>query len=207
MPPTTEELNVALQKAETERDDAVAKATKLAKKLAKVTKTDGPELEKIDKSALPAAVRDALEKAETDAKDTRDRLKKAEKIAKEERDRRVESEFIAKAESEFPQLGDPKELGPELRRMSEAVSKEDFDSHLVRLTAANEQIAKGDLYREFGRGGEPPVGDTGAVDVAKLQKAAEEIRKADMSLSPYEAMHLAMTQDRESQARYLSNVR
>lgn len=206
---TEEELRAALQKAEQERDEAIAKATKAEDKLAKKAKKskEADEAVELDKSELPEPVRAALAKAEESEKAALAKAEEAEKVAKEERDLRIEREFVAKAESDFPNVGDPTTVGPRLKRMSETLSKEDYDAHLTDLAAMNEQIAKGDLFREIGRGGEPPVGQTGAADLSKLQKSAEDIRKADSSLSHYEAMHLAMTQDREAQARYLSSVR
>lgn len=213
---TAEELQAALTKAEEERDAAQAELAKAEKKLKKATKAEGdePETTKVDKSALTPEVRALVEKAEQAEKDAAERIAKAEKdaqeaaeIAKAERAQRVEKEFIAKAETEFPHLGDPAELGPRLMRMSETLTKEDYDAHLETLKASNEQIAKGNLFGELGAGGDGRISDTGAADAEKLSKRAEEIRKADTSLSNYEAMQLALRENPEAQAAYLNAVR
>ena len=197
---TPEELSAALQKAEAERDAAVEKADRLEKKLAKQSKKDEP---KLNKSELPPAVREALEKAEAEAESTRKRAEAAEKLAKAERDERVRREFIAKAEKDFPHLGKADELGPRLMRMSETLSDEDYQAHLTQLAAANEQIAKGALFEEFGASGD----NLATNDLESLEKRAEEIRKSDSGLSEYEAMQRAMREDREAQARYLAAQR
>lgn len=215
---TEEELRAALKKAEEERDQAkadLAKAEEAAKTAAKADGGTKPEPAKIDKADLAPEVRELVEKAERDAakaeKDAAtaaERAEKAETLAKAERDQRVEKEFIAKAETEFPHLGDSNELGPRLKRMSETLSKEDYDAHLATLKASNEQIAKGNLFAELGAGGDGRPGNSaGTQDADKLAKAAAEIRKADSSLTQYEAMKLALSQDREAQAAYLNAVR
>ena len=221
MTPTPEEQAAALEKAQAELAETLAKLEKseadkarAEAELAEKNKpADPPEPKKVDKSALAPEVREMIEKAEREAEqlrkdhaEDRARLEKAEQLAKEERDLRVEREFIAKAEKEFPHIGAAGELGPRLKRMSESLSKEDYDAHLQQLAATNAQLETGALFSELGKSGDPQAGGQDA-DMAKLQKAAEEIRKADSSLSNYEAMELALRQDKAAQARYLANNR
>ena len=204
--PTAEELTTALAKAEEERDAAIERAEK-AEELAKSTETE-PKTEpktEIDKSELPAEVRAILEKAETETAEIRKRAEAAEELAKAERDARIEREFITKAASDFPHLGNASDLGPRLKRMSETLSKEDYDAHLQELKAANARIETGQLFAELGKSGDPTPGSSDTS--AELQAKAEEIRKADPNVSEYEAKRRALQADKETQARYLSNAR
>lgn len=226
---TDDEMKAAVAKAEQERDEAIAKATKAAADLEAAQKAakkppapDGedtnPEdgdMDDLNKADLPPAVRAALEKAEKVAEA---RIAKAEadaaaataeaaesnKLAKAERDARLEREFITKAHAEFPHVpGDLDALGREMKRASETLSKEDYEAYETRLRAANDQIEKGDLFAELGRGGQPEARDGDDTFARK----AEEIRKADPSLSNYEALRQAASADREAAARYLQSVR
>ncbi|MHB1950166.1 MAG: hypothetical protein ACYCQK_01675 [Acidiferrobacteraceae bacterium] len=176
MTDTEKDLRERAEKAE-------AKAAKLEAKLAKREKAI-----KADTGA-DADLRAKLAKAEKEAQATAERAEKAERIAKQERVQRVQREFIAKAQDEFPHLGNPAELGPELMRMSEKLSKDDFESHLKRLAAANEQIRKGALFSELGHAGESA---DGSAHTQKLAKAVADIRKADSSLSEYQAREKAL---------------
>ena len=203
---TEEELRAALQKAESERDAAQADLAKANKKLAKKaakSKDDDADADAVSKADLPEPVRAALQKAEDDRAEALRKAEEAEKLAKAERDLRVEREFIAKAEAEFPELGSAADLGPRLKRMSESLSKEDYDAHLQQLAAANEQIAKGALFGELGRGGDPAHGS----DSGELARKAEEIRKSDPSLSSYGAMERALRENPELQRTYLNQAR
>lgn len=229
MPPT-DETAAALQKAETERDEAKTALEKEQSERAELQKQlddanaelakagndgsiddDEDDDEDLNKADLPDPVRKRLEKAEADQAAMAERLQKAEEdakraddLAKAERDQRVTREFVAKAEKEFPHLGKADELGPRLKRMSETLAKEDYDAHLTELTAANEQIAKGALFSEFGVGGDGNGGDDAGVE---LFRKAEEIRKADPSISEWDALEQARKADREGQARHLDKVR
>ncbi len=138
----------------------------------------------------PEAARVEFEKQERELAELRKAAEKAEEIAKQERTLREEREFIAKAETEFTHLGKAEELGPELMRMKASLSKEDYDRHLERLAAANEQIAKGAVFREYGVSGS---GSKAAKDgLRKAHEKAEELRKADTSLTPAKAFERAM---------------
>lgn len=191
---TADELRAALSKAE-------RKAAKLRKKL----DAQKAEPTTVAKGELPAEVREMIAKAERETEKLRKQAADAEKLAKEERDRRVEREFVEKAEREFPYLGSAQELGPRLMRMADTLSKEDYDAHLTELRAANERLEKSALFEEIGKSGQPAGGAENPAQ--EIEKRAEEIRKADSSLTPYQAFEQAMRENREAQARYLAAVR
>lgn len=220
---TAEELQAELTKAQetiakAEADGTTLKAD-LAKALADIAdlkrqldedREPAKKAEEINKDELPAPVRAALEKAETDAKANAERAEKAEKaageaseIAKAEREQRLTKEFVAKAEGYKALVVKADEFGPVLKEAAEKLSKESFEAIETVLKAADEQIAKGDLFKEQGRSreGQPD----GAL--AEATKKADEIRKADPKLSPSQALDMALTADRGLQERYLAEVR
>lgn len=203
------EPSAALKKAETERDELVDKVEKLEASLAEAVKkaeAEKPEPEQINKDELSPAVRDRLEKLEKAEQESAERLAKAEEIAKAERDQRITREFVAKAEDSFALVGgDPAEFGPLLKSASEKLSKEEYEALETRLRAANEQVSKSNLFKEAGIGGDPKPGSD--ADLETLQRKAEELRKSDSSLTPYDAMRLAMVSNPEAQAAYLASVR
>jgi len=224
--PTAEQLTESLSKAEQERDEhktALEKATEqltkaqkdaedLTVRVAELEKAAKPEdqPQPLDKSALPEPVRLALEKAEADARTQAERLEKAEKhaeesdkLAKAERDERLTRDFIAKAELFKALPFKAAEFGPVLKSASEKLSKDQFAELERVLTAADEQIAKGDLFKEQGSGGD----GTPADGLDEMTRKAEELRKSDPSLSQYEAMNRARLADRAAQERYLAGVR
>lgn len=210
-----DELRAAVEKAERERDEALRKAQDVEDALEKASKKkanadDDTDDEKepqrnedgtVVKSELPEPVRAALEKAEQKEAEAIRKAEEAEKIAKEERDLRLTREFIAKAESEFPHGSDPAELGPRLMKMEAALSKEDYDAHLTELRSLNEQVATSNLFKEAGVGGRPAHGKSD--EVATTVAKAEELRKADPSLSEAEAFRRA-AKDPEVQKAYLA---
>lgn len=201
---TEAELTAALQKAEQERDAAQADLAKAEKKLAKKDKGDEPKDEPINKDDLPQAVREALEKAEARAEKLEKQAAEDAKIAKAERDLRLTREFVAKAETEFPNVGgDASEFGPMLKAMSETLSEDVFKAVETRLRAAEEQVRTSNLFKELGQGGDPTPGANAEIEAAT--RKADELRKADPALTPYDAMRLAMSRDQ--QAAYLASVR
>jgi hypothetical protein len=200
---TEAELRAVIEKVEAERDELAKQVRKLEKQARK--SADGEKV-LIDKSQLAPEIRKALEKAETEREELRKQAQKAERLAKDERDRRIEREFVAKAEAEYAHVGgDAAEFGRLLKSASEKLSGDEFAQLETQLKAANERISA-TLYKEAGVSGDPVPGAT-SVHADKLEKRAQELRKADRSLSAYEAMHLAMTEDREAQAAYLATIR
>jgi flagellar biosynthesis GTPase FlhF len=206
-----QDARTAQEKAEKERDEAVAKATEAEEK-DKDDDRDGGEESEVNKAELPPSVRAALEKAEKDAADAKARIEKAEKdahdaaeIAKAERDQRVTQEFIKKAEGFKALSVKPVEFGPVLKRASEKLEKADFEVLEELLKAADEQIAKGDLFKEMGSGVGGSVLPSDAL--GELQRKAEELRKNDSALSIADAQERVMKNDPDLQARYLAEQR
>jgi small-conductance mechanosensitive channel len=208
---TEAELSAALEKAETERDDAQAERDETVSKMETLTK----QVEKLEKAAADAKPAEPvelnkadlspewqarIEKMEADQQADRERTEKAEQIAKAERDARATREFVAKAETFKHVAGDTGEFGRVLKAASEALSKEDMDLLEQRLSAANEQIDKGELFRQVGSSAD---GQRTSGDDAIVRKT-EEIRKADPSVSQYEAMRRAA---HEHGGEYLQAVR
>lgn len=210
-----DEVRDSLEKAERERDEALEATQKAEKdqadlnariaeleKAASASSDDDEDEDDLNKADLSEPVRKRLEKAEADAAAANERIAKAEEMAKSEREIRVTREFVAKAD-EFKALPfKASEFGPVLKSASEKLTKDEYEELSRVLKAADEQIAKSELFKEAGRSGEPQSSD--AQDA--LTQKAEEIRKADPSLSEYEVL-LRAGADRDVQARYLDIVR
>jgi hypothetical protein len=213
---TPEEMQAALTKAEKDRDDALAKAeaaeadkTQLELEKAELEKQAGggkakpaPAVEDdpddLEKADLPEAVRVRLQKADEEIAELRKAADSATEMAKAERDARVKAEFIELAKSELPELGDPEVVGMRLMKFSETLEKAEYDEYLREQTAINEQLSKSAVFGEVGRGGQPPRSSAGLPEI--LSKA-EELQKADSSLSSAEAMRRA-AKDPAIQAAY-----
>lgn len=148
-----------------------------------------------------------LAKAESEIAELRKReeeaLKKAEKakeLAKAEVERRETQEFVAKAEAEFGALPiNAQEFGPVLKEAKEKLSKDSY-GELTRVLAAADTIGRDSpLFKEMGRAGVPQKEGAASAD---LQKRAEELRKADSSLSEWDALQKAMLTDPDLQRAY-----
>lgn len=170
---SVEDLTVEKDAAEKERDEAKDALAK-AEQDGLIVKSE----EDIRKEALAKAdpaVRMLIEKQEAELAEVR-------KAAEAERDARLTREFVSKAET-LPMLSENKDdLGGLLRRMADALSPEDNAAVEKMLSAANAQIAKGNLFEEFGRGG-------GTTTISKsVEAAAEEVRKAHPDWTPEQAV-------------------
>lgn len=167
--------------------------------------------EEIDKSDLPPAVRAAFEKSEADRAALAERVEKAEKgaaesdrLVKAERDERLTAEFIAKAETLKALPVKPAEFGPVLKAASEKLTKDEYQALEKALTAADEQIQKGDLFKEQGRAHEGERADSA---YAEATQKAEELRKSDSKLTKTAALDQAFRDNPDLQARYLAEIR
>ena len=141
--------------------------------LAKSAPKDEEAQEEITKALLAKAdpaVRALIEKQQAD-------LKAASEIAKAEREARLEREYIAKAEA-LPMLTEDKtKMATALRAIAENLAPEQAETVTTVLKAANEQIAKSNLFSSFGTGG-------GETTISKSVKAqAEALMKADPNLT------------------------
>ena len=125
---------------------------------------------KVDMSALPKDVRDQVQAI---FKSNEDMIKKAaslEKDLKAERDLRLQREFEEKAKG-YSNLGaDQKEVATILKSASET-SPELLTKVEAVLKAANEQISKGDLFKEYGSKASKSTGSGSAWE--NIEKAAE----------------------------------
>ena len=127
---------------------------------------DTPEaIEKRKLEALPASVRERIEKGEA-------KIKKLE-------DEADESAMVDVVKSTMPNVpGKHSDNGKLLKRVKDSVSTEDFEALSTMLKAASAQIEKGGLFREVGSGGD---GDPSALSpLAQIdQKVAELVAKND----------------------------
>lgn len=205
---TAEEVKAATERAEKAEKDLAdqtafleAEAKKQADEAAAAeatTKAAGDkDLDPIElalKSAdTPEPVRKALEAQAEAIKKADERAERAEKAAEVERDQRVAAEFVGKAEELVTHLPtDSATFGPVLRAASESLTAEQFTALETVLRGANEQLEASAMFSELGGNG-PAVAATGAD--AKIAAKAEEIRKADMSLTPEQAMDRAYVEN------------
>lgn len=165
--------------------------------------TKAAEKAELEKQDLSPAVKAALAKAEEDQKAALKKAEEAEKTAKAERDARLNKEFVAKAE-EFKGLTvEAAKLGPILKSASEKLEKADFEELERVLKAADEQVAKSELFKEAGAAGGTPPSDA----FEEMTRKAEEIRKSDSSLTKEQALAKAIEANPELQDRYLAEMR
>lgn len=124
-------------------------------------------------------VRRLIEKMDGDLKEARQQAAAATAIAKTERDERLRREFVAKAET-LPMINDkPADLGDLLMKLHEKAPEEAARVETL-LKAANEQISKGNLFKEMGRG----IAGLGS----RVEQAVAELRKSDPSLTQEQAV-------------------
>jgi hypothetical protein len=151
-------------------NETLTKALEEAEAGSTVVKSEDEQFEALLSKADPAL--------QVILKRQRDETEALRKQAEEDRSARLDTEFVTVAKS-LPMLNDnPNDLGGLLRRVHDGVSKEDFDALSTLFTAANAQIAKGNLFDEFGRqsGAETTVSKS-------VDAAAAELRKAEPSLT------------------------
>jgi hypothetical protein len=176
-------------------EDQEKSVEELTDTLSKMAPKDDEAAEAISKALLAKAdpaVRELIEKQQAD-------LAEATRIAKAERDARLDREFISKAEA-LPMLTEDRTaLGGLLRRISEALTPEDTAAVEKMLKAANEQIEKSNLFTEFGRGG------ANTTVSANAESAAAEIRKADPTLTPEQALAKAYEANPDLLAEAMTN--
>lgn len=213
---TPDEMRAALTKAEEERDTAakerdaaLTKAEEEKRELEKAatghrTATseagpdEDPDEDDLSKADLPEPVKVLLAKRDGEVAELRKRAESAEEIAKAERDQRQEREWIAKAEKELPHIGAPDTVGKRMKRLSETMEKSEFEEFQREQAALNAQLAKADTFGERGHGGPIPPESGG---VSSVLAKAEELEKADPSLSPADAFRRA-AKDPAVQSQY-----
>lgn len=147
-------------------------------KQVKILKEDGS----LDLAAVPEEMRSF---AEVLYKGHQDAVKKADKLQGEldaERNKRETQEFVAKAASLDKLSVKAEELGPILLKVSKALSAEEFAKVEASLKSFNEQVKKGDLFKELGSKAEDAGGSSWekieAGAAALVQKSSEKLTKA-----------------------------
>ncbi len=187
--PVAKAVAEALAKATTERDEALAAKTVAEEALAKAT---GPAPAESEEVALAKAMESWPEPVRKAWADQQERLAKAEekaaeavKKADDEHDARVSAEYLTKAKgADYAALPASAETRATiLREVDEKLSKEaGAELHRILKAATNVIVTKGADFTEWGgAGGDVDVtGASGAM--AQLEKAADEIQKADPSI-------------------------
>lgn len=129
------------------------------------------------------------------------RAEEAEAAVAKMRDEKETAEFVAKAKE--LKFGDPAQIGPLLQRIAKGKSTDD-DAKIIEtlLKQAGAGLSGSKLFESLGDGN----GD--AADPEKLLKAkAEEIRKANSSLTPEQAYSQALEKHPELYNAYLAKRR
>jgi hypothetical protein len=168
-----DDLTKSVEDLTTQRDEAQENLKK-AEEQGLIVKSEEEQRKALLEKADPG-VRALIEKQEKDLEEVR-------KAAEAERNQRLEREYLSKAEA-MPMISEDKTaLGGLLRRISDALSAEDAEQVEKMLQTANEQIAKGNLFSEFGTGG-------GETTISKsVESAASELQKADPNLTHEQAV-------------------
>ena len=158
------ETNGEGEEAMSEQEKKLAELQKQVEELSK--KAQEQEAEEINKADLPEPVRKRLEELERKAQE-------AEQIAKAEREARVKAEIRKRAEG-YAGVGEVDKIAKALYEAQEKVSPEFAQELEEILKAAQERIAKGDLFKEFGSNGKPLSGDPSEQFAELVKKVAEE---------------------------------
>lgn len=127
----------------------------------------------------------ARDAAEAEAKTLTDRVEKAETAAAATQEELRTAESVQKA-AEYAHVAPAEELSPVLKEAQAKLEPETFEKLEGILKAAQERIAKGNVFSEFGSKleGSESAGDA----MAQLEKmAAELVEKSSDPLSPEQA--------------------
>lgn len=188
----------AMKKSEDEKPEAKPAAAQITKG------ADGTW----DLSALPAEQRPAFEAViksqEADATALRAELKKAADEAEASKAQlatleaeRERSAAISKA-AEFRDLpgANPDDMGPILVKIKKALESAEYEKLTGILKASATVIRKSAVFSEIG------AGDGSATSAkAELQRRADELRKADASLTPQQARARVIKSDSDLMSR------
>lgn len=173
--PKLEDLQKELKKLQKEHDELKTANDELQKTHDEL-QADHDELKKsadkkddkddINKDDLPEAVKKHLEKQDEE-------LQSQAKVIAKMADERLEKDWISKA-GDVLLVGEADEVGKLLKSIAET-SPEIAEATMAILKAANSRIAKGNLFKELGTGGETEI--EGAL--GELNKKAHEMAKAE----------------------------
>lgn len=114
------------------------------------------------------------------------RAEQAEAIAKYERDQRLTREFVAKAAA-LPMISTNKDdLGGLLKALTEKAPEEAARVEEL-LRSANDALSKSDIFSEFGKAGEMPLGGEVEARVEALVKADPNMTREQALVRVYES--------------------
>lgn len=174
---TVDELTEKVTKAEadvTAKDGEITELRETMSKMVPATDESADEIEKSLLAKADPAVRALIEKQQAD-------VREAQEIAKAEREQRLTKEFISKAEA-LPMISESKDDLASVLRKAYDLGGEEYGKQVESLlTAANTQIAKGNLFGNFGSGGSQTT------VTASVEAAVADIMKADPKLSKEQA--------------------
>ena len=180
-------LAAQVEKSETDLADKDAEIvvksdeiTGLKDTLSKSAPLDPAAAEKDLLSKADPVLRGIIEKAQKTAAE-------ATEIAKAERDVRLTAEYISKAAA-LPMINESTEgLAGLLRRAADVLTVEDNAALSTVLKAANEQIAKSNLFASLGSGGaETTISKSVTAQAQELMKADSSLTKAQAEAKVYD---------------------
>lgn len=166
-------------------------------------KEEGPVPDKVIKMEdLPEDIRKQLEevaelkKKAAEAEELKKRVEEAEALAKAEREERLKKEYIAKVASYQALPVQPEEFGLVLKALAEKAPEEYAKLEGV-LKAADEALAKSELFREVGRSG---AGESTAW--AKVEAMAKEIVQKNAGMTKEQAIAKVLRDNPELYSAY-----
>lgn len=182
-------------------DDAVEKGGTVDTHAVPIQKEDGSW----DLSGVPEESRPYYELTIQKAQETATKLEKAEATLAETREALRTQEIITKADAEFDKIGARDDIVTVLKEAGDKLSPEGYESLVSLLSAANERVAKGDLFTEMGR---TALGDGSETDAwAKIEKAADDlVEKSDTGMTRDQAVDRVL-KTREGAALYDAYLR
>jgi len=148
---------------------------------------------------LPDSVKPLIEKLYKENQETSKKAIKLEKELQKEIDEKIEKQFIEKAKNEFSSLPvKSDDFGKLLKSINEK-APEEFEKLEKLMKTLNGAIGEGTVFREIGSNS-----DGGAVGAwGKIEKAAEQIRKDNPSISQAQAVSQIITANPELYSTYL----
>lgn len=185
-----EELESALIKAESERDEALDKAKKTPPADSE-DKDDEAEdaMEKVLKGIEDPALRTLLLKQQQDIAKANAEAAEAKAVAQVEKDARTRMVLKTRVEAHMAHLGDVDETVDLLQKVAKGLDADTYAALEKKLQAASNQAELGGLFKEIG----VPGFNGAAAD--PLAARATEIQKAQPELSWAQAYDMAMEQN------------
>lgn len=140
-----------------------------------------------DLSGIPEESRPFYNEMIQKADETTVKLEKAETELAETREALRTKEIIAKADTQFKSVGARDDIVTVLKEAGDKLTPEGYESLVSLLSAANERIETGDLFKEAGFTG--GASGEGGDAWGKIEKAAEAIvEKGDGDISKAQAV-------------------